>query len=127
MRPLMSAFLPAPSTMVVLSLSILTRLAWPRSLRVTFSSLMPRSSLIDLTAGQHRDVLQHLLAAIAEARRLDGGGVERAAQLVDDERRERFALDVLGDDEERLAERAMASSTGSRSFMFEIFFSEIRM
>jgi hypothetical protein len=29
--------------------------------------------------------------------------VERAAQLVDDERRERLALDVLGDDEQRLA------------------------
>ena len=46
--------------------------------------------------------LQHLLAAIAEARRLDGGAVERAAELVDDERGERLAFDVLGDDDERL-------------------------
>jgi hypothetical protein len=32
-RALMSSFLPAPSTIVVLSLSIVTRLARPRSLR----------------------------------------------------------------------------------------------
>src|SRR5262249_31354227 len=36
-----------------------------------------------LAAGQDRDVLQHGLAAIAEARRLDGGAVPRAAKLVD--------------------------------------------
>src|ERR1019366_562719 len=56
----------------------------------------------DLTAGQDGDVLQHLLAAITEARRLRRGAVERATKLVDDERRERLALDVLGDDEQRL-------------------------
>ncbi len=57
----------------------------------------------DLAAGEHRDVAQHLLAAIAEARRLDGGDLERAAELVDDQRRQRLALDVLGDDQQRLA------------------------
>ena len=35
--------------------------------------------------------------------RLDRDGLERPADLVDHERRERFALDVLGDDRERLA------------------------
>ena len=55
-------------------------------------------------AGQDGDVLEHRLAAVAEARRLHGRGLQRAAQLVDDERRQRFALDVLGDDEQRLAE-----------------------
>ena len=59
-----------------------------------------------LAAGQDRDVLEHRLAAIAEARRLDRRGLQRAAQLVDDERRQRLALDVLGDDEQRAAERA---------------------
>ena len=54
-------------------------------------------------AGQDRDVLEHRLAAIAEARRLDGRDLQAAAQLVDDQRRERFAFDVLGDDEQRLA------------------------
>jgi hypothetical protein len=43
--PLISAFLPAPSTIVVLSLSIVMRLAVPRSVMVMLSSLMPRSSL----------------------------------------------------------------------------------
>ena len=54
-------------------------------------------------AGEGRDVLEHGLAAVAEARRLDGRRLQRAAQLVDDERRERFALDVLRDDEQRTA------------------------
>src|SRR5439155_7585049 len=36
-----------------------------------------------LAAGQDRDVLEHPLAAVAEARRLDRDGAERAAQLVD--------------------------------------------
>src|SRR6185436_5258018 len=54
-----------------------------------------------LGAREDRDVLEHPLAAIAEARRLDGDGGERAAQLVDHDRRERLALDVLGDDQQR--------------------------
>ena len=49
---------------------------------------------------------QHGLAAIAEARRLDGRDLQRAAQLVDDERRERFAFDVFRDDEQRTAAAA---------------------
>src|SRR6266571_1339579 len=51
-----------------------------------------------LAAGEDGDVLEHGLAAIAEARRLDGEHLKRAAQLVDDERRQRLTLDVLGDD-----------------------------
>ena len=100
----MAADVPAPSTIVVLSLSIVTFFALPRSSSLMFSSLMPRSSVMRLAAGEDRDVLEHRLAAIAEARRLDGGGVQRAAQLVDDQRRERFAFDVLGDDQQRPAE-----------------------
>ncbi len=57
----------------------------------------------DLAAGQDGDVAQHLLAAVAEARGLDGQHVERAAQLVDDQRRQRLAVDILGDDDEVLA------------------------
>ena len=59
-----------------------------------------------LAAGEDRDVLQHRLAAIAEPGRLHGDGVERAADLVHDQRREGLALDVLGDDHERLARPA---------------------
>src|SRR6185436_19175638 len=55
-------------------------------------------------AREDRDVLEHALAAVAEARRLDRDAGERAAQLVDDERRERLALDVLGDEDVRILE-----------------------
>src|ERR1700681_78897 len=56
-----------------------------------------------LSAGQDRDVFQHRLAAVAEAGRLDGGDLQAAAQAIDDQRGQRLALDVLGDDQERLA------------------------
>src|SRR6185437_1394168 len=54
-----------------------------------------------LAAGEDGDVLEHALAAVTEARRLDGDGGEGTAQLVDDDRRERLALDVLGHDQQR--------------------------
>jgi len=57
----------------------------------------------DLTAREDGHVLEHLLAAVAEAGGLDGRGLEGAADLVDDERGEGLSLDVLGDDQERLA------------------------
>src|SRR5947209_4613597 len=55
-----------------------------------------------LAAGEDRDVLEHALAAIAEAGSLDRDAGERAAELVDHERREGLALDVLGDDQQGL-------------------------
>src|SRR5699024_7830319 len=57
----------------------------------------------DLAAGEDGEVLEDGLATVTEARCLDGGDVEDAAQLVDDQRRQCFALDVVGDDEQRLA------------------------
>ena len=57
----------------------------------------------DLAAGEDRDVLEHALAAVAEARGLHRDAGERAAQLVHDQGREGLALDVLGDDQQRLA------------------------
>src|SRR5476649_1790317 len=56
-----------------------------------------------LAAGQDRDVLQHGLAAIAEARSLHRRDLEAAAQFVDDERGQSLALDVLSHDQQRLA------------------------
>ena len=53
-------------------------------------------------AGEDGDVLEDRLAAVAEARGLDGERVDRAAQLVDDERGERLAVDVVGDDDDVL-------------------------
>ena len=57
----------------------------------------------DLAAGEDRHVLEHRLAAVAEPGGLDGDGGERAAELVDHERGQGLALDVLGDDQQRLA------------------------
>ena len=57
----------------------------------------------DRAAGQDGDVAQHLLAAIAEARRLDGEDLDGAAELVDDQRGEGLAVDVLADDQRGLA------------------------
>ena len=57
----------------------------------------------DRAAGQDGDVAEHLLAAIAEARRLDGEDLDGAAELVDDERGEGLTVDVLADDQRGLA------------------------
>src|SRR5262249_38558517 len=56
-----------------------------------------------LPAGEDGDVLQHRLATIAEPGRLHGRDLEPAAQLVNDQRRQRLAFDILGNDEQRLA------------------------
>ena len=58
---------------------------------------------MNVPAGQDGDVAEHGLAAVAEAGGLDRADVEQAAELVDDQHRQGFALDVLGDDEQRLA------------------------
>src|SRR5690606_15848472 len=56
----------------------------------------------DLAAGEDRDVGQHGLATVTEARSLDGDGLEVATDLVDHQGRQGLALDVLGDDRQRL-------------------------
>ena len=56
-----------------------------------------------LAGGEDADVFEHGLAAIAVAGGLDGGDLERAAEAVDDQRGQGLAVDVLGDDQERLA------------------------
>ncbi len=68
-----------------------------------------------LAGGQHGDVFQHGLAAVAEAGSLDGDHVEGAAQLVDDQGGEGFAVHVFGDDQQGLALRTTLSSTGRKS------------
>src|SRR5580692_11048156 len=57
----------------------------------------------DLATGEDGDVTEHGLAAVAEARGLHRDGPEQPAHLVDDQGGERLALDVLGDDGQRLA------------------------
>ena len=56
-----------------------------------------------LPAGQHGDVFHLGLAAVAVAGGLDGGDLEDAAELVDDQCRQRLAIDVLGNDQQRLS------------------------
>ena len=53
------------------------------------------------TAGQNCDVLQHGLAAIAETRRLTGRHFNDATHIVHNQCRERLALDVLSNDNQR--------------------------
>ena len=53
-------------------------------------------------AGEGRNVGEHGLAAVAEARRLHRGDVQQAADLVDDDGGQGLAFDVLSDDEQRL-------------------------
>ena len=50
----------------------------------------------------------------------------RAADVIDDQRRQRFALDVLGYDQQRRPAFTTSSSSGSRSLRTPIFRSEIR-
>ena len=98
-------------------------LALPRSVSLTPSSSMPRSLKIGVAAGEHGDVAQHRLAAIAVAGGLHRTDLQDAAELVDDERRQGFAFDIFGDDQQRLvglAESLRGAAPGSwrtRSFL----------
>src|SRR6185312_8307635 len=56
-----------------------------------------------LATGQDREVLEHGFAPITETRRLHRNAGERAADLVDYQRGQSLALDVLRDDHDRLA------------------------
>ena len=54
-----------------------------------------------LTACEDGNVLQVVLAAVAEAWGLDGAGLDTSAELVDDEGGEGLALHILSDDQQR--------------------------
>ena len=103
-RPSIALDVPPPSTIVVLSLSIDDLLGLAEILELEVLELDAEVLGDRRAAGQDRDVFQHRLAAIAEARRFHGGRLQRAAQLVDDERGERLAFDVLGNDQQRPAQ-----------------------
>ncbi|CAB4680750.1 unannotated protein [freshwater metagenome] len=57
----------------------------------------------DLAAGEDGHVSEHCLAALAETWSLDGNRVERSTNLVHDESRKRFTVDIFGDDQKGLA------------------------
>ena len=94
---------PPPSTIVVFSLSIVIFLALPRSSSRDALELDAEVLADDLAAGKNCDVFEHCLAAIAEARSLDGRDIQCAAKLVDYQCGESFTLDIFGNDEQRSA------------------------
>jgi hypothetical protein len=65
-----------------------------------------------------RERLEHLLLAIAVARRLHGEDVEHSLELIDDERRERFAVDIVRDDDELLA-ALLCDFLQDREYLFD--------
>ena len=71
-----------------------------------------------LAAGEDGDVFEHGLAAIAVAGSLDRADLQDALELVEHQRRQRLAFDVLGDDEQRLLLLAAHSSSGISVFTF---------
>jgi len=62
---------------------------------------MPRSFIIAWASGEHGNVFQHGLAAIAVAGGFHRRHIEDAAQLVDHQGGQGFAFNVLGDDQQR--------------------------
>src|SRR6516165_7346040 len=55
----------------------------------------------DLTAGQNRYVLQHRLAPVAESWRLHRATFKATAQMINDQGRQGFPLDILGYHQQR--------------------------
>ena len=76
--------------------------------------LQPQVFADQRAGGQHGNVAEQSLAAIAKARSLDRTDVEHAAQLVDDQRRQRLAIDVLGNDQQRFAGLGNAFQDGNQ-------------
>ena len=99
----MSAVLPAPSMMVVLSLSMVTLLGLAELVELDVFKLDAEVLEDGLAAGQNGDILQHGFAAVAKAGGLDGTDLQHAAELVDHQCRQGFAFDVFGDDQQRPA------------------------
>src|SRR5262245_4209290 len=71
---------------------------------------------------QDRNIFQHRLTSVAEARRLDGCNLQAATQLVHNKGCECLAFDIFGNDEEWFA-CTTASRSGSSSLRAASFFS----
>ena len=78
-------------------------------------------------AGEDRDVLEHRLAAITEARRLHRRDLQAAAQLVHHQGGKRLALDSSAMISSGRPDCTMLSSSGSIGCRPDSFFSWIRM
>ena len=99
----MSSFLPPPPTIVVFSASMIDLLRLAQVGELDAVELDAQVLEDRRAAGEHGDVAQHGLAAIAVAGGLDRTDLQDAAELVDHQRRQGFAFDVFGDDQQRLA------------------------
>ena len=123
----MSEDLPAPSMIVVFSLSTATRFALPRSASVTLSSLMPRSSVMNLPP------VRTAMSSIIALRRSPKPGALTAQTLIVPRilftTRVASASPSMSSATMRSGLPCLATScnTGSRSFIEEIFFSKSRM
>ena len=53
-------------------------------------------------ARQRGDIAEHRLAAITKSGSLHSTNIQSAAKLVDDQQRQRFRIDIFGDDQQRL-------------------------
>ena len=102
-RPSISECLPLPSTIVVLSLSMVIFFSLAEIADLNVLELDAQIFRDRLAAGDDGDILQHRLAPIAEARSLDGRDLQRATQLVDHKRSQCFTFDIFRDDDQRLA------------------------
>jgi hypothetical protein len=78
-------------------------------------------------AGQDRDVLQHRLATITEARCLTRCNLDDTAHVVHNQCRQCFAFNVFRNDHQRLGRLGNLLEQGSSSRMLEIFLSTSRM
>ncbi len=78
-------------------------LAWPRSRDLHVLELDAEIFRDRLAAGEDRDILQHRFPSIAESRSLHGRNLQGAAQFVDYESCERFALNIFCNNQQRLA------------------------
>ena len=56
-----------------------------------------------LASRQNGDIFEHGLAAIAKAGRLDSTGLKDTAYIVDNQCRQRFTLNIFGNDQQRTA------------------------
>ena len=99
----MASLAPAPSTIVCVLLVERHLLGRTQHREVGVLDLHALVGRDHRRAGQYGDVFEHLLATVAEARSLAGGDLQRAAQLIDHECRQRLAVDILGDDQQRTA------------------------
>ena len=87
----------------MLSLVTTTRRAVPSTSRPDLTKQQTDIGVDDLAAGDDSEVVEECLATVSEERRLDRHGLQRLANRVDHQRRKRLALDVLGDDQQRLS------------------------